>query len=90
MNTTSNTTVDFFQSFSDGSGAPATISSMGLRWTFDTLGAIKYNRLDSRQFVKRGIVAASLKIATKTYQAKIASLGEGWMAANSAMYAEGR
>lgn len=88
--TTTQTMVTFFESFSDGSGAPATVESMGLKWTFDTLGTIRCNRLDSRQFVKRGIVVTSQKLAQRAYESKVAELGAEWSSMNRAMYLEVR
>lgn len=82
------TQITYFDSFSDGSGACMNINCMGLRWSFQMLGVVKANRIDGRQFIKRGIIKASLAIATKIFESKVAELGSDWLALNKAMYAE--
>lgn len=83
------TAIVSFETFSDGSGAPAVIAAGGLRWRFDMLGEVKFERLGAGSgFVARGLVKASRASAEVAYRGELSRrVSAEWFVANTAMYA---
>ncbi len=81
-------TIKSFDSYVDGSGAPASVQVDCFTLAFDTLGETKRTLVSGPSgFVARGHRSACIAAATRAYEAKVAELGDEWRAMNKAMYA---
>ena len=83
-----NATIKSFESYVDGSGAPASVQVELFTFAFDTLGETKRSLVSGPSgFVARGYRAACIAVATKAYESKVAALGAEWKKLNGEMYA---
>lgn len=87
-----NVTVENFESYSDGSGAEAIVSVYGYRFAVicGSAESVTVSPLNATQYAEtarvKGMRKSAAKAAREWFGAKLAELGDSWLAANRLMY----
>ena len=83
-----NAIIKSFESYSDGSGAPACVQVGAFIFSLDTLGETKSRLVSGPSgFVARPHRAACIAAAKRAYEQKVDALGVEWKKLNAEMYA---
>lgn len=83
-----NAEVTALQFHADGSGCPAVVHVGPFAFAFDTLGTLRFHRLDTTRY-NRATVSEALRLATKAYTLAVDRLATPeWRKLNAEMYAK--
>ena len=83
-----NAIIKSFESYVDGSGAPACVQVGAFTFALDTLGETKSTQVSGPSgFVSRPHRAACIAAAKRAYEQKVDALGPEWKKLNAEMYA---